>query len=178
MSAQITGFGKPLITDITLEWFLASVSSHVDFESARSHEALITALCCALEWSLTCVASEVIGQVAMSRELASTARICTLKGLLSVMNTLMRLQIALLCEAFVTAWEVTFEGLLPDVCPFMDLQTSCTRVALAADVAGEGLVTRVNELVGFQVSFGDETLIAALESADEGPFASLYICKT
>ena len=94
------------------------------------------------------------------------------------MNTLMRLQIALLSEAFVTAWEVTFEGLLPDVCPFMDLQTSCTRVTLAADVAGEGLVTRVNELVSFQVSFGDETLIAALESADEGPLASLYICKT
>ena len=89
------------------------------------------------------------------------------------MNTLMRLQIALLCEAFVTAWEVTFEGLLSDMCPFVDLQTSRTRVALATDIASEGFVTCVNELVCFQVSFGDETLITALVSAGEGPFASL-----
>ena len=75
MSAQITRFGKPLITDNTLEGFLASVAPHVDFESARSHEALIAALCCALEWSFTCVASEVIGEVAMGRELASAALI-------------------------------------------------------------------------------------------------------
>ena len=75
MSAQITRFGKPLITDCTLEWFLTSVTPHVDFESARSHKALIAALCGALEWSFTCVASEVIREVAMGRELASTALI-------------------------------------------------------------------------------------------------------
>ena len=60
VSAQITGLGKPLITDSTLEWFLACVTPHMDFQSARSHEALITALSCALEWSLACVASEVV----------------------------------------------------------------------------------------------------------------------
>ena len=36
----------------------------------------------------------------------------------------------------------------------------------------------MNELMSFQVSFGDETLIAALEGADEGPFASLYTQET
>ena len=60
VSAQITRLGKPFITNVTLEWFLASVTSHVDFQSARPHEALITTLRCALEWPLTCVASEVV----------------------------------------------------------------------------------------------------------------------
>ena len=94
------------------------------------------------------------------------------------MNALMRLQIAFLSKAFITSREVAFEGLLPDVSPFVDLQPSCSWVALTADVAGEGLVTRVNKLMCFQVSFGNEALIAALEGADEGPFASLYTQET
>ena len=80
----------------------------------------------------------------MSCELASTALICALEGLLSVMNTLMCLQITFLCEAFVTAREIAFKGLLPDMCPFVDLETSRSRVALATNVTGEGLVTCVN----------------------------------
>ena len=111
----------------------------------------------------------------MSRELASTVLKCALEGLLSVMNTLMCLQITLFCEAFVTAREITLEGLFSNVRPFVDLQTSRSRVALPTDVTGERFVTRMNQLMGFQVSFGDETLIAALESADEGSFTSLYI---
>ena len=110
----------------------------------------------------------------MSRELASTILICALEGLLSVMNTLMCLQITLLCEALVTAREVTLEGLLSDVSPFVDLQAARSRVALATDVTGKRFVTRMNQLMGFQVSLSDETLIAALEGADEGSFTSLY----
>ena len=60
MGAQITGLGEPLITDCAFEGFLASVTSHVDFQSAGPHEALVAALCGALEWSFACVTSEVV----------------------------------------------------------------------------------------------------------------------
>ena len=60
MSAQITRFGKPLLTDCAFEGFLASMTPHMNFESARSHETLLAVLGRALEWSLTCMASEVV----------------------------------------------------------------------------------------------------------------------
>ena len=45
-------------------------------------------------------------------------------------------------------------------------------------LAAEGFVARVNQLMGLKVAFSDETLITALEGADEGPFASLYTQET
>ena len=55
----------------------------------------------------------------------------------------------------------------------MDLKSTSTRVAFAADVAGKGLITRMDQLMGFQVAFCDELFTAVVKLAGKGTFSSL-----
>lgn len=57
--------------------------------------------------------------------------------------------------------------------PFVDLKSTSTRVAFAADVAGKGLITRMDQLMGFQVAFCDELFTAVVKLAGKGTFSSL-----
>ena len=55
----------------------------------------------------------------------------------------------------------------------MDLQAARTRVTLAADVTLERFVACVDQLVGFQMAFCDESFVTAFIGAFEGTLASL-----
>jgi hypothetical protein len=55
----------------------------------------------------------------------------------------------------------------------VDLHSPRSRVALPADPTREGLVTRVYQFVGLQVSFCNELLPAPIIPTDEGPLSSL-----
>jgi len=57
--------------------------------------------------------------------------------------------------------------------PFVDLESTSARVAFAANVAGKRLVTRMDQLVGFQVAFSDELFATVAELASKGSFTSL-----
>ena len=57
--------------------------------------------------------------------------------------------------------------------PLMDLKSTSARVAFAANVARKGLVTRMDQLMGFQVAFSDELFTAVAKLASKGSFSSL-----
>ena len=55
----------------------------------------------------------------------------------------------------------------------MDLESPCSRIALATNVAFERLLTGMNQFMGLQMPFGDELLATALECARKWSFSRL-----
>lgn len=67
-----------------------------------------------------------------------------------------------------------YEGLQSAMGPHMYFQSAGPGIALATDIALEGLFTSMNQLVRLKVAFGDEFLAAAFKVARERSFASMY----
>ena len=107
--------------------------------------------------------AEVVGQVPVGRESPAAPSECALEGLLSVVDAHVRLEVALLCEALAAAREVALEGFLAHVSPFVDLQAARSRVFLIADVTYERLVSSVDQLMCFEMAFGNKAFIALCE---------------
>lgn len=61
---------------------------------------------------------------------------------------------------------------------FVDLESARPRIALEADVALEGFITRVDQLMGLQVALRDESLPTVFKAASEGTFTCLQGSKT
>jgi len=175
MGAQIAALSKALSTLGAPVWSLASVAAHMNFESARPHEALLADA--AGERPLACVAAEVIREMAMGRERATTVLVAADERFLAIVDPLMRLEVALFREALIAALMLTNEWFFTHVCTHMNLKTACARVFLPALFADERFFTCVDELVSLEVSFGDETLSTANKAALEGPFSSLLSVK-
>ena len=55
----------------------------------------------------------------------------------------------------------------------MDFESACAAVAFATMWAGEGCLSRVNQLVGLEVTFGDEALSAVFKIANERTLTSM-----
>ena len=161
------------MADLALEWLFAGVSPVMDLEGARPHEALATQI--ALEWPFACVTPHMVTQVPVGRESATAIGEGALERFLTVVDPHVRLQVTFLCEALAAALELADEWFLAQVSPLVDLQTARPRVAFATNVALEGLVARVDQLVRLQVPLRDEPLVAARVRALEWPLTSLFI---
>lgn len=172
MGPQVARLSESFRANITFERLFASVSPHVNFKRARSHETLLAAA--TLEWALPCVPPEVIAQVTMRRERPVAALEGAHEWLLAIVDPLVRFEVALLREPLLTARKVAFKGLLACVSALVDFEPASARVGLAADVALERFVARVDQFMGLQVSLRDESLAAVYKCADEGPLARVY----
>ena len=120
--SQVARFREFFEANIAFKWLLTSVSTHVDLQSARSHEALATLV--ALERSLARVPPEVVAQVSVGCEGPIAALEGALERPLAIMYPLVGLQIAFLCESLCTAWEIADKGFLAGMCSLVNLQTA------------------------------------------------------
>lgn len=184
---QVATFGKAFRAHAALKRLLSRVSPHVNLQRARPHESLATLT--AFKWSLASVSSEVVRQVAMRRESPSTVLVSTLEGLFAVVDPLVGLQVTLFRESLVTARKLTHERLFSDLRQaskrlvslvgwtymraFVDFETACARVTLAANFAHKGLVPSVDQLVRLQVALRDKALATVSILAAKGSLSGL-----
>lgn len=96
MGAEVARLGKFLAAHGAFKWFFACVSSHMNFQSARSHKTLGAGV--AFKWSLTCMPSKVVTQVPVGRECSVTPGIRAHERLLAIVDSLVSFQVALFCE--------------------------------------------------------------------------------
>lgn len=109
----------------------------------------------------------------MGGERSTTTFVRAHEWLLSTMDSLVRLKITSLGEPLTATFELAYERLLAIMGASVNLQSARARVAFAANVASEGLVTCVDQLVRLQVTLRDESLVTALESAAKRPLARM-----
>jgi hypothetical protein len=131
------------------------------------------------------VPANVVFEVSLGGELFCAPGKRALVGLLARVNALMGLQVALLGERLLTARMRTPERPLPGlrqswpryVGAYMDLETANAGVLAAAVRTDMRLLACVGQQVAFEMSFGDEALLASIIIAAERPFARLVIVR-
>lgn len=116
---------------------------------------------------------EVVRQMAVRRESPPAVVKRAGERLLPIVDASVSFQVSFFCELFTATFVVAYKRLFSHVGPFVDLKSTSTRVAFAADVAGKGLITRMDQLMGFQVAFCDELFTAVVKLAGKGTFSSM-----
>mmetsp|Transcript_16692 Transcript_16692/g.21093 ORF Transcript_16692/g.21093 Transcript_16692/m.21093 type:complete len:220 (-) Transcript_16692:687-1346(-) len=171
VSAQIATFSEFFAANVAFVRALTRVAPHVNFQSARPHEGLLADI--AFKGTFAGMATEMIRQVPMRRKSASAAFKSANERLLPVMDPLMRFEVAFLSESLSTALMIAHKRLLSHMSSFVDFQPAGARIPLATDIAHEWLVTSVNQLMGLEVTFSNESFAALRETALKGSFTSM-----
>ena len=157
------------------------VPPHMYFECTRSHKSLATLS--AFKGSVAWVAPQMVSQMTLSRKSLFTTGNAAHKGLLAWVDPEVSLKVALLSESFSARLNWALKRFLSGLIfalnfcaymsPQMNLQAPRPWVSFGAHMANVGFVPGVDELMGLQMSFCDELLLARPVTAYKGPFSSL-----
>lgn len=131
------------------------------------------------------MSSHMVCQVALGcKGLGATFNVAS-ERLLSRMNSQVGLQVSFLGKGLIATFDRALKRFLASLPSFIkyynyymgpnvDLKPPRPRVAFTAVVACKGFVSRVNQLVRFEVALSYELLSAALETTDEWSLPSLH----
>ena len=164
--------------DIVTSWLMPP---HMNFQGTRSHECL--AALSAFEGSVAWVAPQMVFQMALSRKSLLTTWNTAHERLLAWVDPEVSLKVALFSECFLACLNWALKRFLSRLIfglscyaymsPQMNLQAPWSWVSFLAYMANVGFVTGMDKLMGLQMSFCDEMLLARTITAHKGPFSSL-----